>query len=714
MQIRFHGAVNGQVTGSCTEFFYKRTNTRFLVDCGMVQGEAHAAALNARPFAFDPRSIKFVLLTHAHLDHCGLLPKLCKDGFIGKVFCARATAEAAKAIMLDSAGMPDSPYEKKDVSRVTFEALDDKPDFGLSRPRPIDQDLFASFTRSAHLPGAVSITLQWQEDGDDMRHITMSGDIGPNTKDNPYQSLLAGRQEPYGYPDYIVLESTYGDRLRDPEFADRDARLKALDDIVRESVIERSGPLVIPCFSMQRTQEVLFDLYCLYSRSRDASPFTAPLVARAKFEEILAGEPINERLYASLRCAVEERCHADGVSVISAFVERRNGSSKPKYVLAGCSDDMRERLRHYFTVARVAQPLIVHLESPLARRITEIWRMCLKDRQKKKPDETVFRNRRLKDWLGLVTEEDVDRVMDEVFSYADPSNRDSGTVRVGGLTIHYGNSFEIPEEGDERPVVVISSGGMCEGGPIVNLLPTALRMGAVTIAVTGYMAKNTAGARMVEAMGPPSDMRHGKLQFKIQQKSKGKIEEHVVELDYSEVKARMADLRGYYSGHADLNGLCEFALRVGDKENVKQSPKPVRVILNHGSQKAMMRLKQEIEARAGKDGLRDVASVDYADGQGRWFDLDKGEVTLDENIMDKLNSILREQAEIKAMLGTTQAELAEIKALLAIRLEGGGGSGTRTVSSEVAAEGTPRMVDVSGTGPTLKTDRVGFCIDIST
>ena len=651
MNIRFHGAVNGQVTGSCAEFFYKRTNTRFLVDCGMVQGESHAAALNARPFVFDPGSIKFVLLTHAHLDHCGLLPKLCKDGFIGKVLCTRATAEAAKAILLDSAGMPESPYDITDVGRVTFEALDGRPDFGLSRLIPIDNDLFASFTRSAHLPGAVSITLQWHDDNeDDLRYMVMSGDIGPNTKDNPYQSLLAGRQEPFGYPGYIVLESTYGDRTRDPEFADRDARLKALDAIVRESVIQRPGPLIIPCFSMQRTQEVLFDLYCLYGRSRDVSPFTAPLVTRAKFEKIVSGEPINERLYTSLRGAIEERCHGDGVSVLSALVERRNGSCKPKYVLAGCSDDTRERLRHYFTEVRIAQPLIVHLESPLARKITEIWRACLKDRQKKKPDETVYRNRRLKGWLGLETEEDVDRVMDEAFSYADPRIRDSGTVRVGGLTIHYGNSFEMPEEGDESPVVVISSGGMCEGGQIVNLLPTALRRGSVTIAVTGYMAKNTAGARMVEAMGQPSDMRQGKLQFNIQQKAKGKTEEHVVELDYSEVKARMVDLRGYYSGHADLNGLCEFVLTVGDKEKVKQQPKPVRVILNHGSQNAMMRLKQEIEARAGREGLRDVSSVDYADGQGRWLDMNTGELAVDESMNDKVNAILRCQAEMMAKL----------------------------------------------------------------
>lgn len=664
MQIRFHGAVNGQVTGSCTEFFYKRTESRFLVDCGMVQGEAHEAALNARPFAFDPGSIKFVLLTHAHLDHCGLLPKLYKDGFSGKVLCTRATAEAAIAILIDSAGMPDSPYDKKDVRRVTFDFVDDRRDFGLSRLIPIDLDLFASFTRSAHLPGAVSITLQWHDDEDDRRYIVMSGDLGPNTQDNPYQSLLAGRQAPHGYPDYIVLESTYGDRTRDPKFADREERLKALDAAVKESVIERSGPLVIPCFSMQRTQEILFDLYCLYGRSGGASPFFAPLVAGANLEQIIEGKAINERRYLSLRGAIEDLYGTAGTPIISAFEERRDDSGKLSYLLKELSDDLRDKLRLCIKVARVTHPLIVHLESPLGRKITGIWRERLKDRQKVKPDESVFRNRRLKDWLGLETEDDVDRVLDEVFGYSGASDGGKDSVRVGGLAIRYGNPFSMPKAGEYRPTVVISSGGMCEGGPVVKLLPTALRSESVTIAVTGYMAKNTTGARMVEAMEQPSDMRRGKLRLTSQPGAKGKVSDHVVEMDYSEVKARLVDLRGYYSGHADNDGLCDFVLRVGDKEKVTQNPKPVNVILNHGSKMAMRSLKDMIESRAGQEGLREVSSVSCADTQKRWLDLNTGELAVDESLNDKVNMIFRVQAEMMAKLSALSERVERLELIV--------------------------------------------------
>lgn len=89
MKIRFLGATDGHVTGSCTHFSYDRKNTQFLVDCGLVQGEGNDEADNGRPFPFSPCEIKFVLLTHAHLDHCGLLPKLYREGFTGRVICTR-------------------------------------------------------------------------------------------------------------------------------------------------------------------------------------------------------------------------------------------------------------------------------------------------------------------------------------------------------------------------------------------------------------------------------------------------------------------------------------------------------------------------------------------------------------------------------------------------------------------------------------------------
>jgi metallo-beta-lactamase family protein len=102
MKMRFLGAVS-RVTGSCTWLSYDRTGTQILVDCGMVQGEPHDAAENAKPFPFNAKQIKFVLLTHAHLDHCGLLPRLYKDGFSGIVYCTQATAAIARETLLDRA-----------------------------------------------------------------------------------------------------------------------------------------------------------------------------------------------------------------------------------------------------------------------------------------------------------------------------------------------------------------------------------------------------------------------------------------------------------------------------------------------------------------------------------------------------------------------------------------------------------------------------------
>ncbi len=658
MQIRFHGAVNGHVTGSCTEFYYKRTNTRFLVDCGMVQGEAHAQADNARDFPFKASDIKFVLLTHAHLDHCGLLPKLFKDGFRGKVLCTRATAEETRVILLDSAGLPDSPYDKEDVALVQFEAVDERPDFGLSRPIPIDDDLFAGFMRSAHLVGSVSISLTWLDPNDQKRNIVMSGDLGTNTKANPCQSLLAGRQEIFGYPDYIVLESTYGDRERETCFADRDARLKALGAIVRESLVERVGPLVIPAFSLHRTQEILFDLFCLYGREGFHLPLTAALMSEYTFEKFIGGEILLQSdWHSQLTGIIKTQGTQDDQEIIQYFKTTTATNGSIRYSLGNLPDHMKVKLRQFATMVPVAQPLVVHLESPLARKISGIYRQWLKTRQIKKPLETLYRNRKLPEWLGVATEEDVDEVFDLLFGYAAGPEK-GGTRRVGGLSLHFGDKFTMVETGANKPTVVISSGGMCEGGPIVNLLPVALKSEAVTFAATGYMAKGSTGAKIVSLLSQPPGERGGKLQFMVQEMEGKKTVGREVEVDGKDVRARLADMRGYYSGHADLNGLCDFVLNVTKSDRIEARTKPARVFLNHGGDGARVKLKREIEGRAGKNGAREVSSVELADGDGRWFDLEKGEyLESEEGLEAKVNRLLKDNIEIKAMLKAVQVRM---------------------------------------------------------
>lgn len=263
MRVRFVGAING-VTGSCTHFKFPRTNAEFLVDCGMSQGENHSAAENALDFPFNPGNLKFMLLTHGHIDHCGLIPKLYRDGFKGKVLCTAATAKIAKVALLDAAKQTDL-FDLHDVEKIVFAPVDERPDFGLSKFIPIDDHLFAGFTRSAHILGSVSITLSWMPDDATYRRMVLSGDVGSNTWKNSFQSLLGARQAPFGYPEYILTEATYGGRVRDDQFSCFDGRMKALGDAIREA-LQAGDTLLVPAFSLQRTQELLFDIVHVLTR----------------------------------------------------------------------------------------------------------------------------------------------------------------------------------------------------------------------------------------------------------------------------------------------------------------------------------------------------------------------------------------------------------------------------------------------------------------
>lgn len=551
MKVRFLGAING-VTGSCTHFAYSRTNTEFLVDCGMTQGEAHSDAKNSRDFPFSPKNLKFVILTHAHIDHCGLIPKLYRDGFSGKVYCTAATARIARVALLDSLKHVDF-YDESDVEGIKFEHLDKRQDFGLSRFIPLDDDLFVSFLRSAHILGSVSITLRWKVDKDTWRKMVLSGDLGNNTKENPYQSLMAPRQAPFGFPNYILTESTYGDRIREPKFKSLDDRLQQLSEVIA-SAFNAGESLLIPAFSLQRTQEVLFDIY-----------------------------------------------HA-----------LRSNSEKFSF------------------------PIEVIVHSPLSHKFTEIFRDELCSRQEVKRDETLYRNRRMSDFLGLAGELEVDEVLKRLFP---PRTPIGALARFGQLTIRYTNEeIDLAEISTKK--IIVSGSGMCVGGPIVSYLDQLIENPSATILITGFMAKGTLGNSLSEY----ASCSHSKesLPFK-------SIVVNGRTIDASNIRARIFDMRSYYSGHADLEGILDF---VFSGANLADSDPqvPVIVFINHGNNAAREALKMAIEAHVSAPGQRALDRVIVPYNTNDWFDLDTGQWIENENDHPILGQLLREQQRTNLLL----------------------------------------------------------------
>ncbi len=241
MKLKFCGAAGG-VTGSCT--LVDTGKNKYLVDCGMFQGEADE--LNAAPFLFAPNEIKAVFLTHAHLDHAGLLPRLIREGFSGKVYCTKPTRELAEIILLDSAKIAeeDSRYEKveplysMDDVVILMDSFADKDYY----EEFLVDDLKVKFWNAGHILGSALISIE-----NEGKKVLFSGDLGN------YPVLLLDKPDIPDPADVVVLESTYGDRQHEDVYM----RKLLLKDTVCEA-LGNGGVVMIPAFAMERTQELLY------------------------------------------------------------------------------------------------------------------------------------------------------------------------------------------------------------------------------------------------------------------------------------------------------------------------------------------------------------------------------------------------------------------------------------------------------------------------
>lgn len=260
-----HGAAK-QVTGSCHLVICNRR--RVLIDCGMFQGSRETEQANAEPFEFDPASIDALLLTHAHLDHCGRIPLLVKRGFRGRIYTTAATRELARVVMLDSAGLQeedarraatrqrDGKARNGDSTEAPLYTIDDAlhaldffaPDVTYGDTVRITDGIQARFLDAGHILGSASILLEL-DDAHIQRRMLFSGDLG-----NSGRPIV---RDPMPAPaaDYVVMESTYGDR---PHRSVPDS-VDELYQAIRETTA-RQGNVIIPTFALERTQELLYYL----------------------------------------------------------------------------------------------------------------------------------------------------------------------------------------------------------------------------------------------------------------------------------------------------------------------------------------------------------------------------------------------------------------------------------------------------------------------
>lgn len=257
LKIKFVGAIEG-VSGSCTWLHHTDSDTQFLVDCGMHQGNERDDWANRQDFPFEPARLKYVLLTHAHIDHCGLLPRLIREGFTGQVYATQATRELTELMLIDSARI-SKMYTKKDVRQIRWSILDEDSSFKWGRSISLAEGIWMAHLRSSHILGACLISIAWSVNGGS-RTICFSGDIGCQTDENAYLPLMKGGQHPFANTDYIVVESTYGSRIRAQEHQNYALRLERLAQIIAHTVFVKGGKVLMPTFSLHRSQELLMDV----------------------------------------------------------------------------------------------------------------------------------------------------------------------------------------------------------------------------------------------------------------------------------------------------------------------------------------------------------------------------------------------------------------------------------------------------------------------
>ena len=270
MKIAFHGAAR-TVTGS--KHLISLTNgKKYLLDCGMFQGMGKETDSMNREWGFEPKDVSCLILSHAHIDHSGLIPKLIKDGFGGKIYCTPATKELTAVLLEDSGEIQESdarftnkrmaadglPYVKPLYTVEDAKAaVDHFRTVEYGQWFTVDENIELMYTDAGHIIGSAAVHLKIRENGKITR-LTFSGDVGR------YRDIILKSPQDFPQADFILIESTYGNSLHEAQTTTPDQLLHWIE----KTCLEKKGKLIMPAFSVGRTQELLFSLNQLEIENR--------------------------------------------------------------------------------------------------------------------------------------------------------------------------------------------------------------------------------------------------------------------------------------------------------------------------------------------------------------------------------------------------------------------------------------------------------------
>jgi len=344
MKLTFCGAAR-IVTGSC--YLIETGKTKFLVDCGMFQGSKEITRLNYEDFDFDPSEIDFVLLTHAHIDHSGLLPKLVSKGFSGAIYATPATIDLCKVMLEDAASTMLREVQDENKRRLRAGLPAREPLYGKDDVKATSR-LFsrAQYDKQYTLPGGISFVMRDAghiigsaiiELFADGRKLVFSGDLGQIGNSIVRDPTIIEEA------DYVFIESTYGDRLHE-DFEGRDDLLLKY----AKETYKKGGKLMIPAFAVERTQELLYSLNRLASsRNFPNMPIFLDSPLAIKATSVFSKYP---EYYDEEAAALKDPFGLKNVKFTPKTEDSimLNDSTKPCIIIAGSGMCTGGRIRHHF------------------------------------------------------------------------------------------------------------------------------------------------------------------------------------------------------------------------------------------------------------------------------------------------------------------------------------------------------------------------------
>lgn len=355
MKISFHGAAQ-TVTGS-KHLLSLKNGEKILLDCGMFQGMGQETDSFNRNFGFTPSEVAALVLSHGHIDHCGLIPKLVGEGFAGPIYCTPATKEVAAVLLEDSARIQESDIKytnrkRKAEGRPLLEPLYTVANAkeAIQLFQPIDYDVWfeimegvaLQFTDAGHIIGSAAVHLQIAEAGK-KKQLTFSGDLGR------YRDVILRAPAPFPQADYIILESTYGNSLH----AAVTSSTETLLQWVEKTCVQRKGKLIIPAFSLGRTQEILYALNHLSLEGRLPqldyyldSPLSITTTQLVKRFPQYFNDQIQEVLMRD-----EDPFHFPGLQYITTVEDSKmlNYTNKPCVIISASGMAEAGRVKHHIS-----------------------------------------------------------------------------------------------------------------------------------------------------------------------------------------------------------------------------------------------------------------------------------------------------------------------------------------------------------------------------